>query len=68
MAEAVENLFPGVKFWVGPPLEKGFYYDIDPGNDVIGEEDLKNIELKMAELETSGTFITGYSYTYFTEG
>lgn len=50
MAEAVESLFPGVKFWVGPPLEKGFYYDIDPGDKVIGEEDLKKIEIKMAEL------------------
>ena len=29
MAEAVEGMFPGVKFWVGPPLEKGFYYDMD---------------------------------------
>ena len=31
MAEAVESLFPGVKFWVGPPVENGFYYDIDLG-------------------------------------
>ena len=32
MAEAVEDIFPGVKFWVGPPIEKGFYYDIDLGD------------------------------------
>src|SRR5690348_555969 len=52
MAEAVESLFPGVKFWVGPPLEspKGFYYDIDMGDHHITEEDLRKLELKMAEL------------------
>ena len=50
MAEAVEGMFPGVKFWVGPPLEKGFYYDIDLGDNVIAEEDLKKLEIKMAEL------------------
>lgn len=32
MAEAVENMFPGVKFWVGPPVENGFYYDMDLGD------------------------------------
>jgi len=50
MAEAVEGMFPGVKFWVGPPLEKGFYYDIDLGDNVIAEDDLKKLEVKMAEL------------------
>ena len=50
MAEAVEDIFPGVKFWVGPSLDKGFYYDIDLGDNVIGEEDLKKLEVKMAEL------------------
>ena len=50
MAEAVEDIFPGVKFWVGPSLDKGFYYDIDLGDNVIGEEDLKKLEKKMAEL------------------
>lgn len=52
MAEAVESLYPGVKFWVGPPLEspKGFYYDMDLGDKVIGEEDLAVIEKKMSEL------------------
>src|ERR1039457_764507 len=37
MAEAIESLFPGVKFWVGPPIEKGFYYDIDLGDNQITE-------------------------------
>ena len=50
MAEAVEGMFPGVKFWVGPPLEKGFYYDMDLGDNIIGEEDLRKLEIKMAEL------------------
>ncbi len=50
MAEAVESLFPGVKFWVGPALDKGFYYDMDLGDRKITEEDLVAIEKKMAEL------------------
>jgi len=50
MAEAVESLFPGVKFWVGPPVENGFYYDIDLGGRQISEEDLCKLEVKMAEL------------------
>ncbi len=50
MAEAVEEMFPGVKFWVGPPLEKGFYYDMDLGDNIIAEEDLRKIEIKMAQL------------------
>jgi threonyl-tRNA synthetase len=50
MAEAIEGMYPGVKFWVGPPLERGFYYDIDLGDHQIGEDDLKKIELKMVEL------------------
>lgn len=50
MAEAVELLFPGVKFWVGPPVERGFYYDMDLGDRKISEEDLLAIEKKMKEL------------------
>ncbi|MEP7110069.1 MAG: threonine--tRNA ligase [Ferruginibacter sp.] len=50
MAEAVEGMFPGVKFWVGPPLESGFYYDIDMGDNQVGEEDLRKLEVKMSEL------------------
>jgi threonyl-tRNA synthetase len=50
MAEAIESMFPGVKFWVGPPLETGFYYDIDLGDNSIGEDDLRRLEVKMAEL------------------
>ncbi len=50
MAEAVEALFPGVKFWVGPPVDRGFYYDMDLGDRKITEEDLAELEKKMKEL------------------
>ncbi len=50
LAEAVEMQFPGAKFWVGPALEKGFYYDIDLGGKTIKEEDVVLLEQKMNEL------------------
>ena len=52
MAEAVESMFPGVKFWVGPPLDnpKGFYYDMDLGDRKMTEDDLAALEKKMNEL------------------
>ena len=50
MAEGVETMFPGVKFWVGPAIEKGFYYDMDLGDKKITEEDLALLEKKMNEL------------------
>ncbi len=50
MAEAIETIFPGVKFWVGPALDKGFYYDVDMGDKKISEDDLLVIEKKMNEL------------------
>ncbi len=50
MAEAVEGAFPGVKFWVGPAIDKGFYYDMDLGDQKITEEDLVLLEKKMNEL------------------
>jgi len=50
MAEAVEGIFPGVKFWVGPAIEKGFYYDMDLGDRKMTEEDLLALEKKMNEL------------------
>jgi len=50
LAEAVELQFPGAKFWVGPALEKGFYYDIDLGDKTIREEDVVLLEKKMNEL------------------
>ncbi|MCU7549126.1 threonine--tRNA ligase [Chitinophagaceae bacterium LB-8] len=50
MAESIESMFPGVKFWVGPAVENGFYYDIDLGDRHISEDDLRKLEVKMAEL------------------
>ncbi len=50
LAEAVEQTFPGVKFWVGPAIERGFYYDMDLGDRKISEEDVKSLEKKMNEL------------------
>ena len=57
MAEALEALYPGVKFGVGPAVETGFYYDVDLGGRQISESDLKAIEDKMTELaKTKETF------------
>lgn len=50
MAEALEALHPGVKFGIGPPIENGFYYDVDLGDKPFGEEDLAALESKMKEL------------------
>lgn len=50
MAEALEALHPGVKFGIGPPIENGFYYDVDLGDKPFGEEDLAALEGKMKEL------------------
>ena len=51
MAEALEALYPGMKFGIGPAIENGFYYDVDPGDGVvITEADLQRIEEKMTEL------------------
>lgn len=50
MAEALESLYPGVKFGYGPSIENGFYYDIDLGGRAISDEDLAKIEAKMVAL------------------
>jgi threonyl-tRNA synthetase len=51
MAEALESLYPGIKFGIGPAIENGFYYDVDPGDGrVITEADLLTIENRMKEL------------------
>ena len=52
MAEALQELYPGIKFGIGPAIENGFYYDVDPGTAVIKEGDFPAIEAKMAELAT----------------
>ena len=50
LAEALQELFPGVKFGIGPAIENGFYYDIDPNGHTITSEDFPRIEAKMLEL------------------
>jgi threonyl-tRNA synthetase len=53
MAEAIESLFPGTKFGIGPPIENGFYYDIDMGDHSLTSEDLSTLESMMSELAKS---------------
>ncbi len=73
MAEAIEALFPGVKFWVGPPVENGFYYDVDMGEHTITEDDLRKLEAKMSELaKQNNAYVRkpiskGEAIQYFTE-
>ncbi len=50
MAEALEAVYPGIKFGTGPATENGFYYDVDPGDNQISSDDFKKIEQKMLEL------------------
>ena len=54
LAQAVKHLYPKALFWVGPVIEEGFYYDIDLGEDVIKEEDLKKIEKEMKKISKDG--------------
>jgi len=50
LAQAIEELYPNAKLWVGPAIENGFYYDIDLGEDSISDKDFKRIEDKMLEI------------------
>jgi len=50
LAEALEQLYPGIKFGIGPSIDQGFYYDVDPGDRTITDADLPEIEEKMKEL------------------
>ena len=54
LAQAVKHLFPKAKFWVGPVIEEGFYYDIDLGDYTICEEDLAKIEREMKKISKDG--------------
>ena len=54
MAQAVKHLFPNAKFWVGPVIEEGFYYDIDLGDKVLTEEDIEKISKEMKKLAKDG--------------
>ncbi len=57
MAEALQQLYPNVKFGIGPAIENGFYYDVDLGDDVITDSDFAKIEAKMMELAGKGETI-----------
>ena len=54
LAQAVKHLYNDAKFWVGPVIEEGFYYDIDLGDEVIKEEDLEKIEREMKKISKDG--------------
>ena len=73
MAEAVQDVYPHAKFWVGPPVERGFYYDIDFGEVKVTDEDLVVLEKKMNEFaKQNNSFVKkmmpkGEAVAYFTE-
>ena len=54
MAQAIKHLYPQAKFWVGPVVAEGFYYDVDLGDDVIRDEDIAAIEKEMKKVAKSG--------------
>ncbi len=54
LAQAVKHLYPNAKFWVGPVIEDGFYYDIDLGDVTLTEEDLPKIEKEMKKISKDG--------------
>ena len=63
LAQAVHHLYPNAKFWVGPVIEEGFYYDIDLGDTVIKEEDLEKIEKEMKKIAKDGKRIVRHELT-----
>ena len=63
LAQAVQHLYPNAKFWVGPVIEEGFYYDIDLGDNVIKEEDLERIEKEMKKISKDGKRIVRHEIT-----
>ena len=63
MAQAVKHLFPEAKFWVGPVVETGFYYDIDLGDKVINDEDIEKISKEMKKLAKDGKRIVRHEIT-----
>ncbi|RLD62020.1 MAG: threonine--tRNA ligase [Bacteroidetes bacterium] len=73
MAEALEALYPGIKFGIGPSIENGFYYDVDLGDQSISENDFPKIEKKMLELaQKKNNFVCkniskAEALTYFSE-
>ena len=60
LAQAVKHLYPQAKFWVGPVVEEGFYYDIDLGDQTISDDDLPKIEKEMKKICKDGKRIVGH--------
>jgi len=54
MAQAIKHLYPQAKFWVGPVVSEGFYYDVDLGEDVVNDEDIAKIEKEMKKIAKDG--------------
>ena len=63
LAQAVRHLYPNAKFWVGPVISEGFYYDIDLGDVKITEEDLPKIEKEMKKISKDGKRIVRHELT-----
>lgn len=63
LAQAIKHLYPQAKFWVGPVIEDGFYYDVDLGDAVIKEEDLPLIEKEMKKISKDGKRIVRHEIT-----
>ncbi len=62
LAQAVKHLYPNAKFWVGPVIEEGFYYDIDLGDKTLNDEDLPKIEKEMKKCAKSDKRIIEKKY------
>ena len=63
LAQAIKHLYPDAKFWVGPVIEEGFYYDMDLGDKVITEEDIPAIEKEMKKIAKDGKRIVRHELT-----
>ncbi|MBR4461005.1 MAG: threonine--tRNA ligase [Erysipelotrichaceae bacterium] len=63
LAQAVSHLYPHAKFWVGPVIEEGFYYDIDLGDDIINDEAIEKLEKEMKKIAKDGKRIVRHELT-----
>lgn len=63
LAHAIKHLYPNAKFWVGPVIDDGFYYDMDLGDNVIKEEDLEKIEKEMKKISKDNKLINRIELT-----
>ena len=63
LAQAVSHLYPDAKFWVGPVISEGFYYDMDLGDVTLKEEDLEKIEREMKKISKDGKRIVRHELT-----